>query len=82
MAQSKKAAKATTTTTALVTGLGETLPQIEKLTGEKAKALLEIVKLGKKAPVNDLLNAAYQYGLCERRRRKLARKVNGSKDDE
>lgn len=61
-----------------VTGLGETLPQIEEKT---RTALIALAKhFRKDAILNDACEAAYQYGLCEKRRRKLARKVKGAKE--
>lgn len=68
-----------------VTGLGETIEQITALAKEKAKVLFEMTRSAKARNTTsdeDLLEAAYQYGLCERRRRHLARKVNGSGREE
>ena len=57
----------------LVTGLGETLPEITAKVAAAMKVLAPFIR--KDAPLNEMLEAAYQYGLVEKRRRKLARKV-------
>lgn len=61
------------------TGLGETLDQIDALVKDLASALGKAFKL-KGSPTPDQCEAAYKYGIAERRRRKLARKVGKNEE--
>jgi hypothetical protein len=81
MATKIKAPKASTT--ALVTGLGETIEDITKTCATLSDALMAIVggKLSKERRAS-IEEAAYKFGIAERRRRKLARKVGAVADSD
>jgi hypothetical protein len=61
----------------LKTGLGETIEEVEAKCTKALKEFLAIVKKGEKAPLNDLLEAAFQWALPEKRARKLRKKIAG-----
>jgi hypothetical protein len=60
-------------TAGFVSGLGETPEQLKVLSAEKGAALA--AAFGKKTLTPEQVEAAYQLGLVERRRRKLDRKI-------
>jgi hypothetical protein len=81
MAKPKSKSPAVETTTApaevFKTGLGETIEEVEAKCTKALKEFLAIVKKGEKAPLNDLLEAAFQWALPEKRARKLRKKIAG-----
>lgn len=61
------------------TGLGETPEQIEALCADLRNALGKAFHV-KGKPTDEQTEAAYKYGIAERRRRKLARKLPHKED--
>lgn len=59
----------------MLTGLGESLPEITAKVQVLTEALAKELKVKPKDLSTAALEAAYQYGLAEKRRRRLARKV-------
>ncbi len=66
-----------------VTGLGETIEQITELSEKLGTALLDLCGKQAQKKGQEILAAAYQFGLAERRRKHLARKLgrNGGEDE-